>query len=65
MKNVSKYFADSKIIPIFVPTILEKASGNALFDILHGRQRIGDLIDYGKFVAYESRPRIKSKNLKV
>ena len=65
MQKVSNCFADSELFPIFAPAILEKASGNALFDILHGRQRIGDLIDYGKFVAYESRPRIKSKNLKV
>jgi len=39
MKKVSKCFADSKIIPIFVPAILEKTSGNALFDILHDRQK--------------------------
>ena len=50
MKKVSKYFADSKIIPIFAPAILEKASGNALFDILHDRLTSFDLVKSGKFI---------------
>ena len=37
MKKVSKCFVVSEIFPIFAPAILEKASGNALFDILHDR----------------------------
>ena len=48
MKKVSKCFADSKIIPIFVPAILEKTSGNALFDILHDRLTSFDLVKSGK-----------------
>ena len=49
MKKVSKCFADSKIIPIFVPAILEKTSGNALFDILHDRLTSFDLVKSEKF----------------
>ena len=37
MKKVSIYFAISNIFPIFATAILEKTSGNALFDILHDR----------------------------
>ncbi len=37
MKKVHKCFAVSEIIPIFATAILEKASGNAHFDILHDR----------------------------
>lgn len=37
MKKVSKYFVVSEIFPIFATAILEKTSGNALFDILHDR----------------------------
>lgn len=37
MNNVSKCFAVSETFPIFAPAILEKTSGNALFDILHDR----------------------------
>ena len=37
MKKMSNYFVVSEIIPIFAPAILEKTSGNALFDILHKR----------------------------
>ena len=39
MKKVSNCFVDSEIISIFASAILEKASGNALFDILHDRQK--------------------------
>lgn len=49
MKKVSKCFVDSKIFPIFVPAILEKASGNALFDILHDMLTSFDLVKSGKF----------------
>ena len=49
MINVSKYFADSKIFPIFAPAILEKTGGNALFDILHDRLTSFDLVKSGKF----------------
>ena len=49
MKKVRKYFADSKIIPIFATAILENRSGNAHFDILHDRQKRADLIESGKF----------------
>lgn len=49
MKKVSKCFADSKIIPIFVPAILEKTSGNTLFDILHDRLTSFDLVKSGQF----------------
>ena len=49
MKKLSNCFADSKIIPIFVPAILEKTSGNALFDILHDRLTSFDLVKSGKF----------------
>ena len=37
MKKVCKCFAVSVIFPIFATAILEKTSGNALFDILHDR----------------------------
>ncbi len=37
MKKVYKCFAVSEIIHIFAPAIIEKTSGNALFDILHDR----------------------------
>ena len=49
MKKVGKCFADSKIFPIFAPAILEKTSGNALFDILHDRLTSFDLVKSGKF----------------
>ena len=49
MKKVSKYFAVSEIFPIFAPAILEKTSGNALFDILHDRLTSFDLVKSGKF----------------
>ena len=49
MKKVGNCFAVSKIIPIFVPAILEKTSGNALFDILHDRLTSFDLVKSGKF----------------
>ena len=49
MKKVSKYFAVSVISPIFAPAILEKTSGNALFDILHDRLTSFDLVKSGKF----------------
>ena len=49
MRKVSKCFADSKIIPIFAPAILEKTSGNALFGILHDRLTSFDLVKSGKF----------------
>lgn len=48
MKKVSKCFADSKIIPIFVPAILEMTGGNAHFDILHDRLTSIDLVKSGK-----------------
>ena len=44
MKKVSKYFVVSEIFPIFAPAILEKKSGNALFDILQDRLRSIDLV---------------------
>lgn len=44
MKNVSKYFAVLKFFPIFATAILEKTSGNALFDILHDKQTSFDLV---------------------
>lgn len=37
MKKVSKNFANSIKNSIFASAILEKTSGNALFDILHDR----------------------------
>ena len=49
MKKVRKYFAVSKKFPIFALAILEKASGNALFDILHDRLTSFDLVKSGKF----------------
>jgi len=49
MKKVSKCFVVSEIFPIFAPAILEKASGNALFDILHDRLTSFDLVKSGKF----------------
>ena len=49
MKKVSNYFAVSEIFPIFAPAILEKASGNAHFDILHDRLTSFDLVKSGKF----------------
>ena len=49
MKKVSKCFVVSVIFPIFAPAILEKASGNALFDILHDRLTSFDLVKSGKF----------------
>ena len=39
MKKVRKCFAVSVIFPIFAPAILEMMGGNALFDILHDRQK--------------------------
>ena len=44
MKKVSNCFVDSEIISIFASAILEKASGNALFDILHDKQTNFDLV---------------------
>ena len=44
MKKVSIYFAISNIFPIFASAILEKTSGNALFDILHDKQTSFDLV---------------------
>ena len=49
MKKVSNCFVVSEIFPIFAPAILEKASGNALFDILHDRLTSFDLVKSGKF----------------
>lgn len=49
MKKVSKCFVVSELFPIFATAILEKTSGNALFDILHDRQKGVDLIESGKF----------------
>ena len=49
MKKVSNCFVDSEIISIFASSILEKASGNALFDILHDRLTSFDLVKSGKF----------------
>ena len=49
MKKVYKCFAVSVIFPIFAPAILEKTSGNALFDILHDRLTSFDLVKSGKF----------------
>ena len=49
MKKVSKCFVVSEIFPIFAPAILEKTSGNALFDILHDRLTSFDLVKSGKF----------------
>ena len=49
MKKVSNCFVVSEIFPIFVPAILEKTSGNALFDILHDRLTSFDLVKSGKF----------------
>ena len=48
MKKVYKCFAVSEIFPIFATAILEKTSGNALFDILHDRLTSFDLIKLGK-----------------
>ena len=55
MKKVYKYFAVSELFPIFAPAILEKTSGNALFDILHDRLTSIDLVKYGKFEIVFSR----------
>ena len=49
MKKVSNCFVVSEIFPIFAPAILEKTSGNALFDILHDRLTSFDLVKSGKF----------------
>ena len=49
MKKVSKCFVISEIFPIFATAILEKASGNAHFDILHDRLTSFDLVKSGKF----------------
>ena len=49
MKKVSKCFVVSEIFPIFAPAILEKTSGNALFDILHDRLTSFDLVKSGKY----------------
>ena len=49
MKKVRKCFAVSVFSPIFAPAILEKTSGNALFDILHDRLTSFDLVKSGKF----------------
>ena len=49
MKKVHKCFAVSEIFPIFATAILEKTSGNALFDILHDRLTSFDLVKSGKF----------------
>ena len=48
MKKVHKCFAVSEIFPIFATAILEKTSGNALFDILHDRLTSFDLVKSGK-----------------
>ena len=40
MKKWSIIFAVSEKIPIFAPAILEKASGNALFNILLDRPNL-------------------------
>ncbi len=45
MKNVSNCFVVSETFPIFVPAILEKTSGNALFDILHDRLTSFNLVE--------------------
>jgi len=47
MKKVRKRFAISEIFPIFATAILEKTSGNALFDILHDRLTSFDLVKSG------------------
>ena len=49
MKKVHKCFAVSEIFPIFATAILEKTSGNALFDILHDRLTSFDLVKSGEF----------------
>ncbi len=49
MKNVSNCFVNSEKFSIFAPAILEKASDNALFDILHDRLTSFDLVKSGKF----------------
>lgn len=49
MKKVYKCFAVSEIFPIFATAILEKTSGNALFDILPDRLTSIDLVKSGKF----------------
>lgn len=49
MKKMSKCFVVSEIFPIFAPAILEKASGNALSDILHDRLTSLDLVKSEKF----------------
>ena len=51
MKKMSKCFVVSEIFPIFAPAILEKTSGNALFDILHDRLTSFDLAKSGKFTS--------------
>jgi len=55
MRKVSNYFVISEIFPIFAPAILEKTSGNALFDILHDRLTSFDLVKSGKFEIVFSR----------
>ena len=60
MKKVYKCFAVSVIFPIFAPAILEKTSGNALFDILHDRLTSFDLVKSGKFNPVE----VKSSSVK-
>jgi len=49
MKKVSNCFVVLEIFPIFAPAILEKASGNAHFDIMHDRLTSFDLVKSGKF----------------
>ena len=49
MKKLKNCFADSVFFPIFAPAILEKASGNALFDILYDRLTSFDLVKSEKF----------------
>ena len=44
MKKVYKCFAVSDLFFIFANAILEKTSGNALFDILHDRLTSFDLV---------------------
>ena len=61
MKKRSINFAVSEKIPIFAPAILEKTSGNALFDILHDRLTSFDLVKSGKFNPIE----VKSSLVKL
>ena len=56
MKKEHKYLVVSEIIPIFADAILEKSGGNALFDILHDRQKRADLIESGKFAVTVNSP---------